>query len=36
LFLLNGTLHEQGAASKFFAAPITPEAQAFLNGDIIE
>ena len=36
LFLLNGSLHEQGNASEFFVAPSTPEARAFLNGDIIE
>ena len=36
LFLLNGTLHEQGPASNFFAMPRTIEAKAFLNGDIIE
>ena len=36
LFLINGALHEHGSASKFFAAPATSEAQAFLNGDIIE
>ena len=36
LFLLNGALHEQGNASEFFVIPSTPEAKAFLNGDIIE
>tara|TARA_B100000768_G_scaffold47511_1_gene46352 strand:- start:13405 stop:14118 length:714 start_codon:yes stop_codon:yes gene_type:complete len=36
LFLLNGTLHEKGPASIFFAMPRTIEAKAFLNGDIIE
>ena len=36
LFLLNGTLHESGAADKFFESPQTPEAQGFLRGDIVE
>lgn len=36
LFLHRGRIHEHGAASDFFAQPDTAEAQAFLNGDIIE
>jgi len=36
VFLLNGQVHERGAASGFFVGPSTPQAQAFLNGDIVE
>lgn len=36
LFLLNGKLHDRGAAPEFFNAPSTPEARAFLQGDIVE
>ncbi len=36
VFLLNGELHEQGRATEFFDEPKTPEAKAFLNGDIVE
>lgn len=36
LFLLNGKLHDRGAAAAFFAAPGTPETKAFLMGDIVE
>jgi len=36
LFLLQGRLHEASAADTFFAHPQTPEAKAFLNGDILE
>ena len=36
VFLLNGRIHESGAADAFFAAATTPEAQAFLQGDIVE
>ena len=36
LFLLNGKLHEQGAAAKFFDAPQRSETKAFLEGDIVE
>lgn len=36
IFLLNGAVHESGPASEFFYAPRTPEAQAFLKGDIVE
>ena len=36
LFLLNGKLHDQGAAGAFFAEPGTSETKAFLMGDIVE
>lgn len=36
LFLLGGRLHERGAAAAFFTAPQTPQARAFLKGDIVE
>lgn len=36
LFLLNGTLHERADAAAFFASPQTTQAQAFLQGDIVE
>ncbi|MEM6586935.1 MAG: ATP-binding cassette domain-containing protein [Pseudomonadota bacterium] len=36
IFLLHGKVHEQGTAKGFFAGPQTPEAQAFLRGDIVE
>lgn len=36
LFLLNGQIHESGPAQAFFDAPQTPEARAFLSGDIVE
>ena len=36
VFLLHGRLHEQGQASVFFTSPRTPEAKAFLEGDIVE
>jgi tungstate transport system ATP-binding protein len=36
LFLLQGQIHEKSAAKAFFNEPQTPQAQAFLNGDIIE
>jgi len=36
VFLLNGNLHEQGAAPAFFNAPQTSEARSFLEGDIVE
>lgn len=36
LFLLNGNIHERGPASEFFARPQTPQAIAFLKGDIVE
>jgi len=34
--LLNGTLHDGGQAQGFFENPQTPEARAFLKGDIVE
>ncbi len=36
LFLLGGKIHERAPAEAFFAGPETPEARAFLNGDIVE
>ncbi|WP_371229688.1 ABC transporter ATP-binding protein [Roseovarius sp. 2305UL8-3] len=36
VFLLNGSVHETGPADSFFDGPKTPEARAFLNGDIVE
>ena len=36
VFLLNGALHEQGPASRFFTATKTSQASAFLKGDIVE
>lgn len=36
IFMLNGKLHEQADSEKFFNAPVTPEAKAFINGDIVE
>ena len=36
IFLLNGRLHEQGAAPAIFDAPATAEAGAFFRGDIVE
>jgi len=36
VFLLGGRVHEAGSAETFFAGPTTPEAQAFLNGEIVE
>ncbi|TRD23007.1 ATP-binding cassette domain-containing protein [Palleronia caenipelagi] len=36
VFLLHGRVHETAAALAFFDAPGTPEAAAFLRGDIIE
>lgn len=36
VFLLNGQVHEQAPSSKFFTAPETPQAAAFLKGDIVE
>ncbi len=35
LFIFRGKIHEKGAAEGFFAAPETPEARAFLKGDIV-
>ncbi|MBM2575467.1 ATP-binding cassette domain-containing protein [Jannaschia sp. Os4] len=36
VFLLRGRVHEAGPAAAFFAGPATPEARAFLRGDIVE
>ncbi len=35
-FINHGHLHEAGPAEAFFASPQTPEARAFINGDIVE
>ncbi len=36
IFLLNGHVHEAASATAFFEGPKTPQARAFLNGDIVE
>lgn len=36
VFMLGGMVHETGPAAAFFAEPRTPEARAFLKGDIVE
>ncbi|MBY5935661.1 ATP-binding cassette domain-containing protein [Tateyamaria omphalii] len=36
VFMLGGKVHETGPAPAFFEAPQTPEARAFLQGDIVE
>ena len=36
VFMLGGKVHEPGPANSFFDAPKTPEARAFLKGDIVE
>ncbi len=36
VFMLHGKVHEHSAADRFFANPETPEAKAFINGDIVE
>ncbi len=36
LFLLHGRVHEAAPAPAFFDAPTTPEAAAFLRGDILD
>ena len=36
IFMLGGRVHETGPAAPFFEHPQTPEANAFLNGDIVE
>ncbi|WP_299818139.1 ATP-binding cassette domain-containing protein [uncultured Jannaschia sp.] len=36
IFLLHGRVHETGPVETFFASPQTPEARAFLKGDIVE
>ena len=36
VFMLQGRVHEQGAAERFFDRPETSDARAFLKGDIVE
>ncbi|SDK56662.1 ATP-binding cassette domain-containing protein [Aliiruegeria lutimaris] len=36
LFVHRGRIHEDGPAARFFEHPQTPEARAFLQGDIVE
>ena len=36
LFLLNGNIHEHSSAETFFGGTPSPQAQAFLKGDIVE
>lgn len=36
IFLLEGSVHEMGPAADFFEGPQTPEAAAFLRGDIVD
>ena len=36
LLLYQGRLHEQGKAASFFKEPKTPEAKAYLSGEIVE
>lgn len=36
LFLMNGNIHEHSAAETFFGGTPSPQAQAFLKGDIVE
>ena len=36
VFMLKGCVHETGPADRFFSTPETPEARAFLNGQIVE
>lgn len=36
LFLLHGQVHDRGSADAFLTSPATPEARAFLEGDIVE
>ena len=36
IFMLHGKVHEHSDVEPFFAAPSTPEAKAFINGDIVE
>jgi len=35
IFMLRGTVHERGTASDFLETPSTPEAAAFLRGDLV-
>lgn len=36
IFMHKGLLHETGVSAEFFATPLTPEARAFIKGDIVE
>ena len=36
VFLMNGKIHEQGQAADMLRAPVTTEAKAFFEGDIVE
>ena len=36
IFMHKGIVHEQSEAARFFSAPSTPEAKAFISGDIVE
>ena len=36
VFVLHGKIHERSPADVFFNGPRTPEAAAFLRGDIVE
>lgn len=36
LFLLRGKVHDRGLAPEFFDRPATPQARAFIKGDIVE
>ncbi|MBL4873248.1 MAG: ATP-binding cassette domain-containing protein [Rhodobacteraceae bacterium] len=36
IFMHKGLMHETGVAAEFFATPLTPEARAFIKGDIVE
>ncbi|MCB2129593.1 MAG: ATP-binding cassette domain-containing protein [Rhodobacteraceae bacterium] len=36
IFLIDGRIHETGPATRFFDHPETPEARAYLNGDLLE
>lgn len=36
VFVYNGTIHERASVGEFFDQPTTPEAAAFIKGDIVE
>jgi len=36
VFMLHGSVHEQADVERFFTSPNSPEAKAFINGDIVE
>lgn len=36
IFMHKGLVHESSSVAQFFATPKTPEAKAFINGDIVE